>query len=282
MDIAIDATNVYWVATNQLTASSQVYRVAKSGGPSTLVADVAGTVYQLALDDNYIYLPVYVQDAAGGPFLRVPKTGGALEVVDDHLRYLAFAAVANGVPYIAPLVDEPSIDYELWRYPSVGTHEVVATNLDGPEAMVVNRNAIYVTTAGDSHLQTTAMTGGTTTQPFPTLMALHVATDGDRVYFMAGAVGECTASQIRAWRPNDSTTYSLGDVGDCASDLAVSTRGVVVADGVAKSIREYPLDGSGPTSLVQGASSVAVTAEPDGSAIYWGNWDTGDINRIDQ
>ncbi|MBV8757520.1 MAG: hypothetical protein JO257_09605 [Deltaproteobacteria bacterium] len=283
MDIAIDATDVYWVAYRPETATSEVRRVPKAGGSSELVASVAGTVYQLALDDAYVYLPVYVQSAEGGPFLRVPKSGGALEVIDDHLRYLAFAAVANGVPYTAPLVDEPSIDYELWRYPgSPGAHEVVATHLDGPEAMAVNRGSIYVTTAGDSHLQTTPMSGGASVQPFSTLMALHVVSDGDLVYFMAGAIGDCTNAQIKAWRPGEATTLSLGYVGHCAADAAVSTRGVAVADDRAHSILQFPLDGSGPETLAHGSAPRVVAAEPDGSSIYWGDDDTGDINRIDQ
>ena len=283
MDIAIDDTYVYWLVNHQSIDTSEVYRVAKTGGASELLAHVPGRVYQFALDATSIYLPVYVQGATGGAFLRVAKTGGALETIDDHLRYLAFAAVADGVPYTAPLVSEDPVNYELWRYPGTGCHEVVATNLDGPEALVSNAERVYVTTAGDSHLQRAVTSGGPTVQPIPSLRALHVLSDGARIYFMSNAVDYCPDAHITAWRPGDTTTADLGSLAYCASDMALSPRGVVAANTYTHALIEFPLDGSGPYTLADSLRApMAVAIEPDGSAIYWGDYETGEINRIDQ
>ena len=284
MDIAIDGDYVYWVANHQLQEQSDVFRVAKTGGTSELVAHVDGRVYSFAIDDTYVYLPVYAQSDAGGPFLRVPKAGGAFEILDDHLRYLAFVAVQDDAVYLAALVDEPSVDYQLWRYPSQGgPHTVLVDGLRGPESLAFRSSDVYVTTAGDSLLHQAPADGGPADEPIPSLYALHVQSDGDRVYFMSGAIGECPNSRISAWRPGETGMTDLGGVGSCAPDLAVSSRGVLVDDMASHAVIEFPLDGSGPQTLVSGLPSpMAIAVEPDGSSIYWGDFDTGEIDRLDR
>jgi hypothetical protein len=284
MDVAIDGDYVYWLANHQSQNTSDVFRVAKTGGPSELVAHVDGRVYSFALDDTYVYLPVYVQSDAGGPFLRVPKAGGAFEVLDDHLRYLAFVAVQGDAVYLAALVDEPSVDYQLWRYSSLaGPHTVLVDGLRGPESLAFRSSDVYVTTAGDSLLHQAPADGGPANEPSPSLYALHVQSDGDRVYFLSGAIGECPNSRISAWRPGTTALTDLGAVGSCAPDLAVSSRGVLVLDAASHAVVEFALDGSGAHTVVNGLTSPsAIATEPDGSSIYWGDFETGEIDRLDR
>jgi len=281
MDIAVDDSYVYWLVNHQQSNQSDVFRVAKSGGASELVAHVDGRVYQFALDDAYVYLPVYAQTDAGGPFLRVPKIGGAFEVLDDHLRYLYLAAVHDGAAYTAPLVDESTIDYELWRYPNGnGAHEVVMSGLRGPESLALDRDDVYVTSEGDSKLMQAPMGGGNGVEPLSSLMALRVQSDGDRIYFLSGAVDDCSQGRISAWRPGDAAMTDLGLLGTCAHDLALTTQAVIAIGD--HDVVQFPLDGSGPATLVDGLSApMAVAVEPDGSAIYFGDYETGEIDRLD-
>jgi hypothetical protein len=284
MDVAVDADFVYWLVNHQNIDQSDVFRVPKTGGATEQVAHVDGRVYSFALDETHVYLPVYNQTDAGGPFLRVAKSGGTPEVIEDHLRYLDFVAVHDDAVYLAPLVYEPTIDYQLWRYPlSGGPHEVMVDGLRGPESLAFDATNLYVTTAGDSQLQEAPAGGGPTDEPIPSLYALHVLSDGDHLFFMSGAIGECTSSRISAWQRGRTALTDLGALKSCAIGFALSSRGVLVADDYSQAVLEYPLDGSGRQTLVTGLTApMAIAAEPDGSTIYWGDYVTGEIDRFDR
>jgi hypothetical protein len=284
MDIAIDDAYVYWLVNHQDINQAEVFRIAKLGGPTEHIAHVDGRVYAFALDDTYLYLPVYDQSATGGPFLRVRKTGGTPEVLEDHLRYLDFVSVHDGGVYIAPLVDESTIDYQLWHYPAGGgAHELLVDGLRGPEALAFDASDLYVTTAGDSHFQEAPAGGGAIAQPIPSLDALHALSDGTRVYFMSGAVGECPNARISAYQRGSTELTDFGALGSCASDLALTARGVLAADAFTHAVYDFSLDGSGRQTLATGlAAPMAIAAEPDGSTIYWGDFATGDIDRLDR
>jgi len=284
MDIAIDGDYVYWLVNHQLASTSDVFRVPKIGGASEHVAHVDARVYSFALDDTYIYLPEWVQSDAGGAFLRVIKSGGTPEVIEDHLRYLNFVAVHDGGVYLAALVDEPTIDYQLWRYPlGGGTHEVLVDGLRGPESLAFDAANLYVTTAGDSMFHQAPRAGGTAVEPMPSMYALHTLSDGDRIYVMSGAIDYCTSSRISAWQPGAAGLIDLGPLGSCANDLALSSRGVLAVDDTSHAVFEFALDGSGRQTVVSGLTRpMAIAAEPDGSTIYWGDFDTGEIDRLDR
>jgi hypothetical protein len=284
MDLALDETYVYWLVNHQSSNLADVFRVAKTGGPIEHIAHVDGRVYSFALDDTYVYLPVYVQTDAGGPFLRVAKTGGTPEVIEDHLRYLDFVAVHDDGVYLAPLVDEPTIDYQLWRYPlGGGAHEMLVDGLRGPESVAFDSTDLYVTTAGDSMFHEAPLAGGVSNEPLPSMYALHVQSDGDRVYFMSDAIDYCTTSRISAWQRGSTQLTDLGPVHSCVNDLALTGRSVLAVDTDSGSVREYPLDGSGPQTLATGLDApMAIAAEPDGSAIYWADYVTGEIDRLDR
>jgi hypothetical protein len=283
-DIALDGDYVYWLVNHQIPGQSDVFRVQKTGGAIEHIARVDAPVYSFALDDTYVYLPSYVQADAGGAFLRVTKNGGTPEVIEDHLRYLAFVTVHDHDVYLAALVDEPTIDYQLWRYPlGGGTHEVLVDGLRGPESLAFDSTNLYVTTAGDSLFHQAPRAGGTAVEPLASMCALHVHSDGDHVYFMSGAIGECPTSHISAWQRGSASVTDLGALGTCAMDLALTSRGVLAADTYSQAVYEFPLDGSGRQTVVAGLTApMAIAAEPDGSAIYWGDWTTGEIDRLDR
>ena len=282
MDIALSDGYVYWLVNHQSSNQSDVYRVPKDGGAMEQVTHVDGRVYQFALDDTYVYLPVWDQSDAGAPFLRVLKTGGTPEVIEDHFRYLYFVAVHGDAVYTAPLIDESTVDYQLWKYPlGGGAHTVLVDGLRGPESIAFDATNLYVTTAGDSGLHEAPLAGGTSVEPMPSLDALHVLSDGDQIYFMSGAVDYCTGGHISAWQRGSTTMTDLGPTTNCALDLALTSHSVLAAD--VNRIFEYPLDGSGLHTLVSGLTAAeSITAEPDGSSIYWGDFTTGEIDRLDR
>jgi hypothetical protein len=73
-NVQVDAKNVYW------QSPSGVMKVAKTGGPATLLAASDAPIDDLALDDSYVYFAAH-KGAADGTIARVPKEGGVVEVL---------------------------------------------------------------------------------------------------------------------------------------------------------------------------------------------------------
>lgn len=105
-EIAVDATNLYWLTTN--AASTKAVIVSRKRQPSASVVTIYlgtpdDTLQHIGIDDTY----VYALDAHGARLLRVPKAGGQHEdlltglqqptslAVDDSGIYVSSAALGN-------------------------------------------------------------------------------------------------------------------------------------------------------------------------------------------
>lgn len=75
--IAVDASHVYFADGNSLK------RVPIAGGTVSTLAVTEHQIWQLALDDSYVY---WSNTIAGSPLLRVPKAGGAPEFLSTALE----------------------------------------------------------------------------------------------------------------------------------------------------------------------------------------------------
>jgi hypothetical protein len=84
--VVLDATEVF-------TAWNGVWRIAKSDGSQTKLADIGGQ--GIALDDAYVYFTNWI--SPGGVF-RVPKAGGALQQLASA-DYSSYVAVYAGTVY---------------------------------------------------------------------------------------------------------------------------------------------------------------------------------------
>jgi len=100
---------------------------------------------------------------------------------------------------------------------------------------------------------------------------------------MSGAFQECPSARVSAWRPGSAELTDLGAVPSCASAFALTSRSVLAVNVDAHALLEYPFDGSGRQTVVSGLGTPeAIAAEPDGSAIFWGDFYTGEIDRLDR
>lgn len=281
-DIAIDDSYVYWLVNHQSAAGSEVLRVAKAGGPVETIAVIPGIVYQFAVDDAFVYLPIYVQSSDGGALQRVPKSGGSTATIADGLRYLAMVAVDDRAVYTARLASEMPVDYELVSYPlGGGSTTVLASGLDGPEALAFSPTTLYVTNEGDSHFVEIPRSGGTATQPISGLSAIHLVGDATNLYFLSNAIGDCTGGRISAWPRAGTTVQELGFSPTCEGALTVGPTAVYAAETVTGTIAAFALDGSGRRDLVTGLTApMSIAVEPDGSALYWADFETGEIDRL--
>lgn len=73
----LDADNVFWVS------GTKILRAPKAGGNAATVAEVEGSIVDIALDDTSVY---YAGFAAGGEGIvaRVAKEGGTPERLASH------------------------------------------------------------------------------------------------------------------------------------------------------------------------------------------------------
>jgi hypothetical protein len=281
MDIAVHGDYVYWLVNHQNSTGSAIFRVPKAGGARELVAKLDGIAYQFAVDDSYVYAPLYVQQAPGGALVRAPNDGtGTVETIDDGMRYLGFVAVDETYVYTAPLAGEMPVDYQLWRYPKAGgAHQVLVDGLDGPESIAFDATSLYVTSAGDSRLVKAPKNGGTGTEPLPGLYALHVVSDADNLYFLSGAIGECTDGRISEWPRTGTMLTDLGPSPTCASDLAVSSPWVYSVEPTGKIASFQTVGAVVRTELLTDLPSPsAIAVDPDGTRIYWVDFQTGEVN----
>lgn len=281
MGIAVQGDYVYWLVNHQSSTGSAIFRVPKAGGARELVAKLDGIAYQFAVDDSYVYAPLYVQQDPGGALVRAPNDGsGAVETIDDGMRYLAFVAVDETYVYTAPLVGEMPVDYQLWRYPKAGgAHRVLVDGLDGPDKIAFDATSLYITCSGDARLVKAPRTGGAATEPLSGISAARLVGDADNLYFVSGAIQTCATAQISEWSRTGTMVTDLGPSPDCASDLAVSSPWVYSVESTG-TIASYQTVGAVVRTelLTDLPSPSAIAVDPDGTRIYWVDFQTGEVD----
>jgi hypothetical protein len=87
------------------------------------------------------------------------------------------------------------------------------------------------------------------------------------------------------WPRTGTSVTDLGEAPKSVADIAVGPTAVFTVWGWDLNggvVSKYPLDGSGRQDLVTGLPGpLAIIADPDGSAIYWGDEYSGEIDRLD-
>ena len=285
MDLAIDQTYVYWVVTEStdfVQPRSTVLRVPKRGGTIEELTQVDAAIYQLALDESSIYLPTYSQRGLG-QLLRLSKDGTSTAVLADQLGWLAMVATDETGVYVSPCVSQSPIDYQLWRYPtSGGTPTILVDGLRGPDSIAYDASSIYATNMGDGRLVAAPREGGQATEPIPGLDAARVVADSSNLYFLSAAIDTCADGRISSWPRSGDLLTDLGASPTCGIDVALTNESLFSAEAETGKIVAFPLDGTGRNELVSNLERpTAIAAERDGSAVYWVDSVTGEVDRLD-
>lgn len=286
-DVVVDETHVYWVTCEQFADLSTILRVPKSGGPYETLATYPLRIYNIAIDDGHVYAPIWGDDGieGTGELGRVPLAGGAMEILIDDISWPYLAAVDAAHVYFSPYVGGPyDLDYAIWRYGKADASVerlVEGGVVRGPLSMAIDSKHLYMTDS-DGRFFRMSLDNAAVEEPFPELEAGTVAIDRDTVYFQGGYIATCPALTIQAWPTLGGPLRDLGGTADCASDLAAAAGTVFVARDAAGQITAFPGDGSGPVVLATTDRPVAVAAEPDATSIYWVEFETGNVVRLDR
>jgi hypothetical protein len=184
--IAVDGTNVYWVAGTSDGSSGAIMKVPSGGGTATLLDSREGTPTHLAVDGSYAY---WVEQMEGS-IVRMPLSGGAPETV-----------ASVDLPWQFTLTDTDVywLDNGLMKAPKAGGTPVALTPMDHqffslPTAgLAVDATTVYFTSgppAGTSGVDAVPSGGGAVTLlaagPQPSSGG-PIAIDATRVYWADGS-----------------------------------------------------------------------------------------------
>jgi len=305
-ELTADATYVYWSVEDDndtpLGSKWTLFRVPKAGGSVEEVGPVAD---HFTLGDDYVY--THRPDRAD--LVRLPKTGGPTEhLIDVPEEVTDVVAIDDTSVY---LVDDTTRDSDvtrstLWRVPKAGgSREDILMGLPFLSHFnVTPRGLSWIGSNGD--LWTKSQTGDPT-RVIPTIgsdvatqrCASILITDADSMFVFtsppATSQGEDLSTELTKYNLADGTTTSLGSYDGVTDRAVVSANGVVAIDvDVDFSIPQpptptaavvvYPPDGTG-RQVIWGAPSLdtfdAVHLDADGSAVFWIDPTTGNVNRSD-
>lgn len=177
--IAVDSSNVYWIARNNGDNGS-IKSVPKVGGiPVVLVQGLHNAQNFLAADDQYLYFGDGLV-GGGGAIRKVPKTGGpVVTLVNSGLPNLNTAiAVDATFVYFGD-----GVGHLLRVDKNGGTVSVVANA--NPSAIVVNNGVLYWTDSNLNRIQSVSTLGGVVqTLSTDTTGPSNLAVDGFSVFWI--------------------------------------------------------------------------------------------------
>ena len=131
-DLAVDATQVYWVNHTDGTVMS----VARQGGQPNVLATGQDKPWRVSVDDLYVY---WVGESMKGSVMRVPKHGGEPAVVASASAPATVEARGGDVYW---LTGDGSLFRCAARGGSIATLAQTQTN---PSLMALDRDAVYWT-----------------------------------------------------------------------------------------------------------------------------------------
>ena len=288
MSMAVDATNVYWLYGGQCPEcsgnSAGILTVPKTGGTPTSLLTIAPRLYNIALDDAYVYATHQGQE-----IIRVPKVGGAAETVVSGVDYPYAIDVDDQYVYWSKGVGGSGISAgAIYRAPKAGGGPIttVYDAIANPWDLKVDATNVYYSEMNLGRIMSVPKAGGT-----PQVLASgwvgtgDIAIDLTNVYFTACPTGDC----------NQLLVYSVPKAGGTAQQLAASD-GVSGAAAITVGPNRVFLGRSTGsmagvvTSIVKtGGSLVDIATDPNGplsvavdaneAYVYWLDFYSGDVGR---
>jgi hypothetical protein len=193
-DVAVDATTVFWIETGS-GADGSLQSREKAGGPPKVLVGGLKNPSALALDNDY----AYVAEFECGSISRVPKAGGAPQVVttacDAASLMVSGSSVfwvgggvgtatlpAGAAAFLVPVTQPGVRGASIHHVTTAGTVlPPLATKESGPTAVAVDAERVYW--VSDGWLRAVPRGGGTPTSVAPIkTISDDVVVDGEAIY----------------------------------------------------------------------------------------------------
>jgi hypothetical protein len=301
-DIAIDADNVYWLPTGMAVPTdypAAVMSVPKVGGTAVTLFSTTSRIYHFALDETHIYLAhhdyanqivVPATSGTSGPdaILRVPKSGGAAETVADGLHWALAVTVDDTFAYFTDDSEVQPNTAVIRRVPKAGgAATTLIDGLQGAFSLGVDETWLYYAEGNAFRVMKMAKAGGSpvelATGPWGTST---LALDASSAYFGA-CQGGCSQQSVLTVPKCGGETVSLLTRDTNGGDNAIAVgrdhlfwAGRQPPDGnSAGALVMVPRVGGSAVELLSGPDILALTVESDESAVYWVDFDTGEVGR---
>lgn len=271
--LALDSTDVYFSSTDGGVNTTQVRRVPKSGGASTLLAASQRGVTNLHVDGSNVYW-YYLNDInnAQGYVRQVPTSGGSV---------ITLATDANGLrgaTFDATDAYWVGANGDLRRVPLGTSASTVIGSLygnPGTELYMVNdASRLYF---GQSQFSSAGLwsapkTGGSPAA-YQQLAGTNVDIDANDLYFIA--LGGAAPSSVQKIPKVGGTATVLSPALSNTRDIAVDSSGVYVSDSAG--IHLVPLAGGPMKTLL---ATYSQTIALDATSVYFADYNGGTISRL--
>ena len=292
LDIAVDATNIYWIAHGTESNSYQdgtVMKVPTGGGTPTTLASGQNYPSHLAIDATSVYWTNAWTNVSGGTVMKVAKGGGTPTTLASNQDNPQGIAVDAASVYWTISVSPGGA---VMKVPtSGGTPTILASAQNCPYGIAIDATSVYWAANGsadcDSFTDGTVMkvptSGGT-----PTILASGqawpeaITTDATNVYWtnwgLNGVGGTVMKVPTNGGTPTilaSGQSYPRGIAVDAASVYWTTWYG-----GPGGTVMRVPAGGGTPTVLASGQNypdGIAV----DATSVYWANEGTSSNSFTD-
>lgn len=276
--ITADDTSLYFTSFVYANAGA-VLKLAKSGGPTTVLASGQTLPRAIAIDASDVYWAntgTEAPNAADGAIMKVPLGGGTPTVVASGQASPALIALDASNVYWTTYYGGT-----VMRAPKAGgPSETLVSGQQRPTGIAVDDTHLYFATTPsflDGQVFSMPLAGGP-----PTSLAqgehdpVYIALDGQRIYWLTSL--ELRARSLTAPTP----TATLAPTGGIPTVVVVDATAAYFTSGFdasSGSVWKVPLNGAPPVVLATGQDKPAGLVA-DASTLYWCNAGSGTIMKL--
>jgi len=270
IDLAADPIFLFWT-----NSAGTLKRANHDGTSMALLANDGGISGSLALDELYVYW------TTNGGFVRVKKTGGAIEKVAEFNAQAADIAASDGKLYFT--------DYDKGRV-MVGTAAPDAveaaefvTGEKHPQAILADKDNVYWTSndraspSKDGAIRKASRAGGGASslaenQFGPTVLCMD---DANVYWAMPAGAGDALATAPKAGGEVKVLATGVGDVTSCVVD----DHHVYVSD--ARGVKRVEKTGGKLVEFGKARKSIGTLVQ-DATTLYWNEYSGGQIVKLEK
>jgi hypothetical protein len=277
MGLALDANYLYWTSLELDTPQLGFWRVPRRGGDVEKLAQLPVSREDpepgFVIDDSYIYISVFMTEHALS-FIRVPKTGGAVQILDDTTTSNDPVASDGDFLYTSFVDDnvEDGIKSQLRAYPvSGGPPAVIIDPFEANSAVVAHDKLLYFVD-GTGALVSVPRIGGSPTEIGLGFNYAELVASNDDLYILQHPSSNDGFAPCNGWISamafTEGTLYTV-ETDFCANQMAVTANAIFTVQEGTK-IVAFNLDGSGEREVLteQGGPQFFVGDAADATLFY--------------